>query len=83
MKSKEKLEYITTLIEKLNKAILKNKNWKLQFINKGANNYCISIVEDTRELYSSSFGTYDNVMQCLDLIKSMFSLEINERKNKS
>lgn len=83
MKSVDKIKYINELVEKLNKKVLANKNWHLEFDNnRGANNYCILIKKEDKEIWCASFGTYDNVINCLDLIKNMFSMAINEKRGK-
>lgn len=80
MKSKDKLVKINELVERINTNILKGKEWHFTFENKGANNYCICIIKDKQEFYTSSFGTFDNVIASLELILTMFNIELNKKK---
>ena len=80
MKSKDKLVKINELINKINTNILKGKEWQFAFVNRYANNYCICIIKNEQEYYSSSFGTFDNVIASLELILTMFSIELNRKK---
>ena len=65
-KSTEKLTYIDKYIKKLNKR-LKNRTFKVEFENKGANNYCLKVCEEY-----FSFNTYDDVIECLLFIDCLF-----------
>jgi len=80
MKTKDKLEQINyQLTERLNKR-LKERTFKVEFENRGANNYCLKI-ED--KYYK--FNTYDDLLNCLNFIDDMFEkaiAEIEEKKNK-
>lgn len=80
MKSSEKLEVIEKKVEKINKEVLKEKKWQLKYANKGANNYCLTIILKKKELFSGKFGTYDNVLSALELLEFMFSKALNEKK---
>lgn len=80
MKPSEKLEIIEKKIEKINKEVLKEKKWQLKYANKGANNYCLTIILKNEELFSGKFGTYDNVLSALELLEFMFSKALNEKK---
>ena len=50
MKSSEKLALINEKIDLLNNNVLKYKKWKIAYANKGANNYCLMIVLNKKEL---------------------------------
>lgn len=72
MKTLEKLEYINSKLEILNKR-LKKRTFKVKFENKGTNNYCL-VMKD--ELYK--FNTYDDLMNCLNFIDDMFEMSVKE-----
>lgn len=72
MKTKEKLEHINNQVDRLNLR-LKNRTFKAEFKNNGANNYCLVLKDD-----SFKFNTYDDVMNCLDFIDLMFEKSIKE-----
>ena len=80
MKSSEKLELINSKIKLLNDSVLKTKTWKLNYVNRGANNYCITIMKGKEELFNGKFNTYDCVLSALSLIENMFKQALNERK---
>lgn len=65
-KSTEKLDYIQKSIKRLNER-LRNRSFKVEFENKGANNYCLKIKDEY-----FSFNTYDDVINCLVFIDFMF-----------
>ena len=44
-------------LKKLNDNVLRNKKWKLNYINRGANNYCITIQLEDNELFNGKFAT--------------------------
>lgn len=79
-KENPKLVKIDELLKKINNNILKGKKWKYIFDNKGANCYCICIIQDEKELHVGKFGTFDNVISALELIISMFNKELNDRE---
>ena len=77
MKTKEKLEHIKyQLDERLNKR-LKNRTFKAEFENCGANNKCLKLKD---KLYK--FNTYDDMISCLDFIDDMFENSIKEIEKK-
>ena len=76
----EKIQLINDKLDIINGKILKNKKWKLQYTNKGANNYCITILDNKKELFCSKFETYSGVINCLSLFEFMFNKSLNERK---
>lgn len=82
MKSTEKIYMIEKKVEQLNEGVLKNKSWKLKHINRGANNYCLVIIKDNKEVFNGSFNTYDSELSCLYLLLTMFSKELNDLTNK-
>lgn len=82
MNTKQKLEYINVIIDKINTKVLPKRDFKFSFINKGANDYCIVITKDNKEINSFSFNTYDSVIACLDLIRAMFNESVKEIKSK-
>lgn len=76
MKSKEKLELINNQIDRLNKR-LKNRTFKAEFENCGANNYCLVL---DKKYYK--FNTYDDLLNCLTFIDDMFEKSIKEIEEK-
>lgn len=78
MSSKEKLKLIEERLDKINNQVLKQKKWKLKYINRSANNYCLIIELNKKELFNSKFGTYDGVLNCLNLMEFMFSRALDE-----
>ena len=80
MKPLEKLELIEKKVKLLNDNVLKLKKWKLSYINRGANNYCLTIVLEDKELFNGKFNTYDSVLSCLELLEFMFDKANNDRK---
>ena len=78
MTPREKLQVIEEKIKLLNESVLKYKNWKLAYINRGANNYCLTIVLKKKELFSGKFNTYDSVLSALELLEFMFSRALDE-----
>ena len=78
MSSKEKLKLIEEKLDKINNQVLKQKKWKLKYINRSANNYCLIIELNKKELFNSKFGTYDGVLNCLNLMEFMFSRALDE-----
>lgn len=83
MKPSEKLELIETKISTLNNSLLKMKKWKINYINRGANNYCLTIVLNKKELFNGKFNTYDSVLSCLELMEFMFSKALEEKQKES
>ena len=79
MKSLDKLDIINERIKMLNETILKNKKWKLAYVNKGTNNYCLSVVLNGKELYAASFATYGSVISALTLLQFIFLRALNEK----
>lgn len=82
MTPKEKLKLIESKITLLNDNVLKNKKWKLNYINRGANNYCITIVLGKKEMFNGKFNTYDSVLSALELLENMFSKALDELNKK-
>ena len=80
MTTNEKLKVIEDKIKVFNDNVLKNKTWKLAFVNKGTNNYCLVFISRKKEVFCGKFDTYGSVMSCLDLLKYMFTRAIKERK---
>ena len=78
MSSKEKLKLIEEKLDKINNQVLKQKKWKLKYINRSANNYCLIIELNKKELFNSKFGTYDGVLNCLNLMEFLFSRALDE-----
>ena len=76
MKIKEKLEIINKQIDRLNLR-LKERTFKVKFINKGGNNYCLDILGK-----SFKFNTYDDMISCLTFIDTMFEKSIEEIEKK-
>lgn len=83
MSSKEKLKLIEEKLDKINNQVLKQKKWKLKYINRSANNYCLIIELNKKELFNSKFGTYDGVLNCLNLMEFMFSKALEEKQKES
>ena len=82
MKSREKLDLMQEKIDKINNNILINRTWNIEFINRGANNYCLVIkLENGEEYYNGIFATYESVLSALDLILNMFNKELNKRSD--
>lgn len=79
MTPNQKLELINTKIKTLNNTVLKEKKWKLGYINRGANNYCIILTENKKELFNGKFNTYDSVLSALELLEAMFSKALNDK----
>jgi hypothetical protein len=83
MKSREKLQVMEEKISLINTTILKNRDWNIEFINRGANNYCLVIkLKNNIEYYNGTFATYESVLSALDLILNMFSAELNNKGGK-
>lgn len=83
MKSREKLILIEEKIKTINTTILKNRDWNIEFINRGANNYCLIIkLANNEEYYNGTFATFESVLSALDLILNMFSAELNKKGGK-
>lgn len=83
MKSREKLILMEEKINAINTTILKNRDWKIEFINRGANNYCLIIkLNNKEEYFNGTFATYESVLSALDLILNMFSAELNKKGGK-
>ena len=74
MKTIEKQELINKYIEKLNKR-LEKRTFKVGFLNKGANNYCLQLINN---IYK--FNTYDDIISCLSFIDDMFENATKEIK---
>lgn len=83
MKSIEKLQMIKDKTREINDNVLKFKKWKLNYVNKGANNYCLTIVLNKQELFCGEFDTYGSVLNCLELMEFMFSKALNEKQKES
>ena len=83
MKSSEKLALINEKIDLLNNNVLKYKKWKIAYANKGANNYCLMIVLNKKELFCGKFDTYGSVLSCLELMEFMFSKALEEKQKES
>ena len=83
MKSSEKLVLINEKIDLLNNSVLKHKNWKLGYVNKGTNNYCLTIILNNEELFCGKFDTYGSVLSCLKLMEFMFSKALEEKQKES
>ena len=67
----------------LNESILKHKNWKLGYVNKGTNNYCLTIILNNEELFCGKFDTYGSVLSSLELMEFMFSKALEEKQKES
>lgn len=83
MTPNEKLKVIKEKVELLNDGVLKNKKWKLTYVNKGANNYCLAIVLNKQELFCGKFDTYGSVLSCLELMEFMFKRAFEEKQKAS
>lgn len=83
MKSIEKLQMIKDKTREINDNVLKFKKWKLKYVNKGANNYCLTIVLNKQELFCGKFDTYGSALSCLELMEFMFSKALNEKQKES
>lgn len=83
MKSVEKLGLMKEKINKINNNILVNRTWNIEFINRGANNYCLVIkLKSGKEYYNGTFATYESVLSALDLILNMFDKRLNKKNSK-
>lgn len=82
MKTQEKLEEINNKIKKINDEILVYKKWKLKFVNRKANDYCLVIILNNEEIFNSSFATYGSVINALNLYLYMFSRGLKELNDK-
>lgn len=78
MTPKEKLQMIEDKIKLLNDNVLRFKNWKLGYANKGTNNYCLTIILNNEELFCGKFDTYGSVLSSLELMEFMFSRALDE-----
>ena len=78
MTPREKLQVIEEKIKWLNESVLKYKNWKLAYINKGTNNYCLTIILNNKELFCGKFDTYGSILSSLELMEFMFSRALDE-----
>ena len=78
MTPKEKLQMIEDKIKLLNNNVLRFKNWKLGYANKGTNNYCLTIILNNKELFCGKFDTYGSVLSSLELMEFMFSRALDE-----
>lgn len=83
MTPREKLQAIEEKIKLLNESVLKHKNWKLGYVNKGTNNYCLTIILNNKELFCGKFDTYGSVLSCLELMEFMFSKALEEKQKES
>ena len=83
MTPKEKLQMIEDKVKLLNDNVLKYKKWKIAYANKGANNYCLMIVLNKKELFCGKFDTYGSVLSSLELMEFMFSKALEEKKKES
>ena len=83
MTPREKLQAIEEKIKLLNESILKHKNWKLGYVNKGTNNYCLTIILNNEELFCGKFDTYGSVLSSLELMEFMFSKALEEKQKES
>ena len=83
MKSSEKLALINEEIDLLNNNVLRFKNWKLGYANKGTNNYCLTIILNNEELFCGKFDTYGSVLSSLELMEFMFSKALEEKQKES
>lgn len=78
MTPREKLQAIEEKIKLLNESVLKHKNWKIGYVNKGTNNYCLTIILNNEELFCGKFDTYGSVLSSLELMEFMFSKALDE-----
>lgn len=76
MKTQDKLDIINKYIERLNLR-LKERSFKVKFENKGANNYCLTMLGQ-----SYKFNTYTDIINCLTFIDDMFESAISEIEKK-
>ena len=83
MTPREKLQAIEEKIKLLNESVLKHKNWKIGYVNKGTNNYCLTIILNNEELFCGKFDTYGSVLSCLELMEFMFSKALEEKQKES
>ena len=83
MTPKEKLQMIEDKVKLLNDNVLKYKKWKIAYANKGANNYCLTIVLNKKELFCGKFDTYGSVLSSLELMEFMFSKALEEKQKES
>ena len=83
MTPKEKLQMIEDKIKLLNDNVLKHKKWKIVYVNKGSNNYCLTIVLNNKELFCGKFDTYGSVLSSLELMEFMFSKALEEKQKES
>ena len=83
MTPREKLQVIEEKIKLLNESVLKHKNWKLGYVNKGTNNYCLTIILNNKELFCGKFDTYGSVLSSLELMEFMFSKALEEKQKES
>ena len=83
MTPREKLQAIEEKIKLLNESVLKHKNWKLGYANKGTNNYCLTIILNNEELFCGKFDTYGSVLSSLELMEFMFSKALEEKQKES
>ena len=83
MTPREKLQIIEEKIKSLNESVLKYKNWKLGYVNKGTNNYCLTIILNNEELFCGKFDTYGSVLSSLELMEFMFSKALEEKQKES
>lgn len=74
MKSIEKLKIIEEKILLLNDNVFKTKKWKLQFVNKGVNKYCLTFVLNDAEIFCAKYNTYDDLLNTLLLLEFMFKI---------
>lgn len=82
MTPKEKAELIEKKITNLNSSVLGCKKWKLKYVNRGANNYCMTICLNNKELFNGKFDTYGSVLSLLELLEFMFSKALDELDKK-
>ena len=83
MTPREKLQAIEEKIKLLNESVLKHKNWKIWYVNKGTNNYCLTIILNNEELFCGKFDTSGSVLSSLELMEFMFSKALEERQKES
>ena len=83
MTPREKLQIIEEKIKLLNDSVLKHKNWKIGYVNKGTNNYCLTIILNNEELFCGKFDTYGSVLSSLELMEFMFSKALEEKQKES
>lgn len=83
MTPREKLQIIEEKIKLLNDSVLRFKNWKLGYANKGTNNYCLTIILNNKELFCGKFDTYGSVLSSLELMEFVFSKALEEKQKES